>query len=643
MTDVTEATGRDSLGRTGSPYLIWIRLAVGLAQGAALWWLYHSADAFSWLCDDLRPGACPTAVWPATVPELFGPLAMILVMVPVLLLAGVGRMRPLTLALWAVAATALLALLGWHGVAAQSITEYGPRSRPPFLPWPMPLFAATALFIGHHLVLPADMERKWIAAFPTYFDTAWKAGVQLALSIGFTGAFWLLLFLGSALFHIIGLNFLQDLLGEEWFSIPITTLVFATAVHLTDVRDGLIRGVRSVALMLLSWLLLLMTVLAAGFLAALPFTGLQGLWDTGSATALVLAAAAALIILVNTAYQDGRADNLPPAILRVTVRIAAVLLTPLVVIAFWGLALRIGQHGLTPDRIIAFACAVIGAAYAAGYGFAALSPFWRTGAGWMRPLERTNVWTAGLEIAVIIALFSPIADPARLSVADQMARLERGAVKPDQFDYHFLRFESGKAGEAALTRLARSSNAGIAGLARSMQAEKHRYDVDLADPLPSADDIRIRANPVGAVLPASFTEQYPRLREVLSGCVEGAACEARMLNLDRDGATEVIVAARGRLSVFKREADGRWFEWAEYTPPSCQEGSADVAAALRRGEFETAPPAFPDLILNGRRFRHQEGSPECSRDDGEADAPPPPAPRPATEGESHGRLQPHRM
>jgi hypothetical protein len=507
----------------------------------------------------------------------------------------------------------------------------------------MPLFAATALFIGHHLVRPADMERKWIAAFPTYFDTAWKTGVQLALSIGFTGAFWLLLFLGSALFHIIGLDFLQDLLGEEWFSIPITTLVFATAVHLTDVRDGLIRGVRSVALMLLSWLLLLMTVLAAGFLAALPFTGLQGLWETGSATALVLSAAAALIILINTAYQDGRADNLPPAILRAAVRVAAVLLTPLVVIAFWGLALRIGQHGLTPDRIIAFACAVIGAAYAAGYGFAALSPFWRKGAGWMRPLERTNVWTAVLEVAVILALFSPIADPARLSVADQVARLERGAVKPAEFDYRFLRFESGKVGEAALEQLARSSNAEIAGLARSMRAKNDRYDVELLEPLPSADDIRIRANPVGVVLPTSFTEQYPHLREVLSGCIEGAACEARMLDLDRDGATEVLVAARRSLSVFKREADGRWLEWAEYMPPACQEGPIDVAAALRKGEFETATPAFPDLILNGMRFRHHEGSPECSNDDGKADAPPPPAPRAATEGERHGRLQPHRM
>ena len=471
MTDVSEATGRDSLGRTGSPLLVMARLAIGVVQGAALWWLYRSAR---------EPLAM---VWPATQPEFFGPLAMILVMVPVLLLAGVGRMRWPVLLAWAVSATAFLGLLGWHGVASQGSGEYGPGRYPPFLPWPMPLFAATALFIGHHLVLPADLERKWIAAFPTYFDTAWKAGVQLALSIGFTGAFWLLLFLGAALFNVIGLEFLGDLIAKDWFSIPVTTVVFATAVHLTDVRDGLIRGVRSVVLMLLSWLLLLMTVLAAGFLAALPFTGLDGLWETGSATALVLSAAAALIILINTAYQDGRADNLPPAILRGTVRVAAVLLTPLIVIAFWGLALRIGQHGLTPDRIIAFACAVIGAAYAGGYGFAALSPFWRRGSGWMQPLERTNVWTAVLEIAVILTLFSPIADPARLSVADQVARLERGAVKPDQFDYRFLRFQSGKAGEAALERLARSSDPVVARSARNVQAVENRWDdADVGSP-----------------------------------------------------------------------------------------------------------------------------------------------------------------
>ncbi|HWW12986.1 MAG TPA: DUF4153 domain-containing protein [Brevundimonas sp.] len=583
MTDAIEATGRNSLGRTGSPLLIGVRLAIGLIQGAALWWLYQSASM----------GTVAQSHWPATVPQLFGPLAMILVMVPVLLLAGAGRMRPRTLLLWALGATAFLALLGWHGVAAQSVTEWGPRSRPPFLPWPMPLFAAAALFIGHHLVLPADLERRWIAAFPTYFDTAWKAGVQLALSIGFTGAFWILLFLGAALFNVIGLKFLEDLITQEWFSIPVTCLMFATAVHLTDVRDGLIRGVRSVALMLLSWLLLLMTVLAAGFLAALPFTGLDGLWETGSATALVLAAAAALIILINTAYQDGRADNLPPVILRAAVRVASVLLTPLVILAFWGLTLRIGQHGLTPDRIIAFACAVVGAAYAAGYGFAALQPFWRKGADWMQPLERTNIITAVLEIAVILALFSPLADPARLSVADQVARLERGAVKPDQFDYRFLRFESGKAGEAALERLTRSANADVAERAKRVAAIQNRWN-ERDEGQPAIIPI---FEVIGSPLPADFTSGV-RPGDERHGCGDQDACVAKARDLDGDGQAEVMVANAYSLDLWARDAGGVWIHQGTYTPFRCVGGKRlDLRDYLRSGQVRAETPRWPDLVF----------------------------------------------
>jgi len=592
MTDATEATGRNSLGRTGSPLLVGARLGIGLAQGAALWWLYRSTYGAHY--DVLE------RTWPATVPELFGPLAMILVFVPVLLLAGAGRMRPLTLILWALGATAFLALLGWHGVAAYGGGAHGgSTSAPPFLPWPMPLFAATALFIGHHLVLPADMERRWIAAFPTYFDTAWKAGVQLALSIGFTAAFWILLFLGAALFNVIGLRFLSELIGKEWFSIPITTVMFATAAHLTDVRDGLIRGVRSVVLMLLSWLLLLMTVLAAGFLAALPFTGLQGLWDTGSATALVLAAAAALIILINTAYQDGRADNLPPVVLRATVRVAAALLTPLVIIAFWGLALRIGQHGLTPDRIIAVACALIGAAYAAGYGWAALGPFWRKGATWMQPLERTNVWTAVLEIAVILALFSPIADPARLSVADQVARLERGAVTPDQFDYRFLRFGSGKAGEAALQRLTRSSDTVVARSARNVLAVENRWDgTDVGSPNRRPE---FEVVPAGAALPPGFATPVPPTDE-RARCRGESICVARAMDLNGDGAPEVLVATDWAIQLWTRDAAGAWARTGQWLPNRCPRAGSersDLRDALRTGAVRPVTPAWPELDIGG--------------------------------------------
>jgi hypothetical protein len=592
MTDTSEATGRDSLGRRGSVLLGPIRLAIGLLQGLGLYALHRASDG--------------VPSWPATQPLIFGPLLLVVGFLPLVLLAGAGRMRPVPLAIWTAVAGVVLALLGLHDIARQSAETL---RGPPFLSAPLILFSAAALFIAHHLTAPADMERRRIASYPVHFDTASTAVVQLALSVGFTGAFWVLLHLGAALFRIIGLDFLEDLLRKDWFWIPVSFVVFAVAVHLTDVRDGLIRGVRTVGLMLLSWLLLVMTVLAAGFVAALPFTGLDGLWETGSATALVLSAAAALIILINAAYQDGQPDNRPPAVLRAAVRVAAVLIAPLVGIAAWGLALRIGQYGLTPDRIIAAACALVGASFAAGYGWAALSPFWRK-TEWMRPLERTTLWTAVLTVAVILALFSPLLDPDRLSVADQVARLERGAVAPDKFDYRFLRFESGKAGQAALARLARSDNTGIAARARAATTAE-RYERVRFRSAPTAAGIRIQTRPAGAALPASFTGQYGRLAEGLAHCDSERPCMARLTDLDGDGAPEVLIAGRATLSVYKRETDGLWFEWTAYTPPACKAGSLDIGQALAASDPETASPIFPDLVVGGVRLRRQEGEPEC--------------------------------
>lgn len=609
QTTMSEATGRDSLGRAASPLLFLIRLAIAAVQGLALWWLYRSISALGMVCNTGAEVCAPGTRWPGTVPELFAPLLLIFFFVPVLLQAGVGHMRVRTLTIWTIAVAAILTLLGWHDVARQSA---GTLINPPFFTPPLFLFSAAALFIGHHLILPADLERRWIAAFPTYFDTAWKAGVQLGLSIGFTGAFWLLLLLGALLFQVIGLDFLLNLLSEEWFWIPVTCLVFAVAVHLTDVRDGLIRGVRTVVLMLLSWLLLVMTVLVAGFLVALPFTGLAGLWNTGSATALVLSASAALIILINTAYQDGRPDNLPPAVLRIAVRVAAVLITPLVILAFWGLALRIGQHGLTPDRIIALACAIVGLAHAVGYGLAALRPFWQRDAAWMTPLERTNVWTAVLAVALILALFSPLADPTRLSVNDQVSRLERGAVAVDQFDFRFLRFESGKAGLAALDKLGGSTDPRIATLAKTSKARTDRYAARWEGRAPiSASDLHLNIAPSSRPLPASFQQQLQRLSNQLAHCADPKVCGSVVLDLDGDGRLEVLVAGETEVMVFQIEDDGRWFEWVNYRQNYCLRNPKNPGQALRQGRFETARPRFPDLLINGERFQHQEGYPEC--------------------------------
>ena len=588
-----DQTGRASLGSARG--LAAVRLGIGLVQGLLLYFLWRRAAQSGGLSDALT--------WPATQPPLFAALALTCAFTPVMLLAGVGRMSVRKLALWGVIAAAALALLGWHD-AAQQTRDY---FRPPYLRFPVIAFAAAALFIAHHLIVPAVASRRWIADFDDYFDTAWKAGVQLVLSLGFTGAFWLLLFLGAALFRIIGLSFLSDLIGEEWFSIPITCLVFAVAVQLTDVRSGLIRGVRTVALMLLSWLLLVITVLVAGFLLALPFTGLDGLWKTGSATALVLSAAAALIILINTTYQDGREDNLPPVVLRVAVRVAAVLLTPLILIAIWGLSLRIGQHGLTPDRIIASACALVGVVYAAGYGWAALSPFWRKIA-WMKPLERTNVAAAVLTVAVILALFSPLLDPAHLSVGDQVARLKRGAVSAAEFDYAFLRFDAGKTGRAALADLANSSDADVARLAKQAQTTTSRYDVEQVTAPPRTP--HIEAWPTNVALPAGFVSPV-RSGDPRYACQKATDCVATARDLNGDGKAEVLLADSYRIALFAQEPDGAWKHQGDYRIAYCGTGPNNVRDLLKDPQTAPVASAWPDLATarGSGRFQPEQDCP----------------------------------
>ncbi|MBX3476323.1 MAG: DUF4153 domain-containing protein [Brevundimonas sp.] len=583
----TDDHGRNSLSEGGWGVTGAARLAVGLVQGLLLAWLIHSASG-----GDTAANGQATRLWPATHPALYGPLILVAAYLPPVLLAGIGRLRLVTLLAWGVGAGLLLAFLGWSDIARQSVTE---SHNPPFLDFPLLPFAAAALFIGHHLILPADRERRLIAAFPTYFDTAWLAGVQLALSLGFTLAFWLLLNLGAALFGLIGIRQLNDLLQETWFIIPLLSLAFALAVQLTDVRPGLIRGVRTVALMLLSWLLLVMTVLVGGFLAALPFTGMEGLWKTGSATALVLAAAGALIILINTAYQDGLPDNRPPAVLRAAVRVAAVLITPLIGIAVWGLSLRIGQYGLTPDRIIAAACVLVGLVYAAGYGWAALSPFWR-GGDWMKPLERTNVFAAVLTVLVIVCLFTPIADPARLSVASQVARLNAGQVAPDRFDYRFLRFDSGRAGEAALARLARSDNAEIARRARDMQAETDRYSAPDTT-LPAVTPV-FEVHPAGSAAPqgliAPVTIGDPRAR-----CVKAGDCVVTQVDLNGDGVAEALIATAHSVEMFQK-TDRGWASRGAFRTSYCGDGArnaVDPRQMMREGRIAARDPLWPDLNI----------------------------------------------
>ncbi|MGK9234852.1 DUF4153 domain-containing protein [Inquilinus limosus] len=549
------------------------RLFIGLLQGVALYLLWQVAD---------------DRVWVAQARSAFAAAALVVAYVPLIAIIGFGALRFWTLLAWAVVAALILAGLGVHDIDRAIEGRGGPW--PSFGLW---VFVAAILFIAHHLIAAGDAERRVVAPYPRYFEIAWKHGVQLALTAAFVGVFWLVLHLGAALFDAIGIGQVRDIIGERWFAFPASTVMAAAAIHLTDVRAGLIRGIRTVALTLLAWLLPLLTALAAAFLLALPFTGLEPLWRTGRATASLLGAAATLIVLINAAYQDGQPDRRPPGPLRWSGRLAAILLVPLIGLAAHGIWLRIDQHGLTPERVIGVACVLVGACYALGYAAAALRA-----APWLKGLEPTNIAAGVATIVVVLALLTPPADPARLSVADQLRRLENGTVPATEFDYDFLRFDGGRYGVAALERLA--ARGGAAGdLAAEAQQRDHRRARATVAVTPEIRQGNIRVWPDGRTLPDNFLRQDWSHEWALPGCLTAkASCEAFFGDLTGDGTAEILLATTGMITAYQ-EQGGRWDLIGRLEPGHCP----GLVEAMREGNFAPAPSNFADLDVAGRRLR----------------------------------------
>jgi hypothetical protein len=586
------------------------RLAIGLAQGIALHLLYLAAEE---------------GVWPATHGMVFAPMLVVAWFVPVLLLLGLGNIRWRTLVVWGTAAALLLAGLAAHdiarGGASDSYWFWGVRAAESPRLFPSSIlapFVMIGLFIAQALIVAGDTDRKLIAFYPRHFDAAWKHGVQLALAAVFVGVFWLLLWLGAGLFKLINIEFFTRFIEHRWFALPVTTLALACAIHVTDVRAGIVRGMRTLILILASWLLPLLTLIVVGFLASLPFTGLAPLWSTRFATSLLLTAAAALVVLVNAAYQDGDAEHAPPRLIRYAGSLAALALTPLVAIAGYALALRVEQHGWTTDRIIAAACVLVGACYALGYGWGVF----RRGI-WLKPLEGCNVAAAFVVLGVLLALFTPLADPARISVASQLARLETGKVAADKFDFAYLRFQGARYGMEALERLKASAHGPGADVvkrrAAQALAQKYRWEQPAVEVTPEQRAGNITVYPATGTLPETFLRQnwaanQPQLWLVPRCLVEEAAkCEAYLLDLDGDGTDEIVVLDLSRPAIartFKQTADGAWRDIGGL---SCLVGCDKVRAAFRNGELKLVPTDWRDIEAGGVRLR-VEPTPGAAQD-----------------------------
>lgn len=501
--------------------------------------------------------------------------------------AGAGVMRRVNLAIWSAVALGLIALVAWHRVANDGQDHFNPVFFSlSFLVYPF-------LFISHELVASADQSGKWIAPYPVYNDEAWQRGVQLALALVFTGLFWAILGLGALLFHFIGFDWFGKLIGRPIVAYPLSGLALGASVHLGDSQPKLTAGVRALILSVLSWLLPVLTAIGLLFAAGLCVSGLKPLWATKAASMTLLGACVGLALLVNAAYQQGDAERKVHVVLKIAARVACGLLLAFALLAAYSLHLRIHQYGLTPERVLAAVGVFIAVLYGLGYAYAAAVPKGR----WLAGIETINLAMAVVMAVTFLAVLTPVADPQRLSVDSQVARLQGGKIAPDKFDWDLLYNKTGIYGKKAVASLIKTGKtqaikdaAKIAGAA-GPDPEPYPFSKPDLGKIPVI-------TPKGAQLPADFVAQdFSKTSGGAPDClfsidnVHVLPCTAAaMLDLDHDGAPEVLVLSGTQVSVFTRGKDG-WTSIATlYTDD-------ETVEAFKAGKFSQEKHRFDDVHI----------------------------------------------
>ena len=290
-------------------------------------------------------------------------------------------------------------------------------------------------------------------AYPRVHDRAWTNVVLWFACWLFTGIVWMLAYLIGQLFALIGIDLIKDMIGKPWFGLMLTGAGFGAAAGLMRDREQILVTLQIIVRRVLSVLAPVLGAALILFLLSMLVTGLSPLWEaTKSTTPIVISAAMVAIILANAVIGDSPEDEAKLGIIRLGAVALGGAVLPLGIIAAVSTGLRIGQYGLTPDRLWAVVFSVITCAY----GLAYLVSLVRARMGWSSAVRPANLRLALMLCGLAFLLSSPLINFGSWSTHSQLARLDSGKVSAQKFDWAALRFDFGRAGQAAVERLAKT-------------------------------------------------------------------------------------------------------------------------------------------------------------------------------------------
>ncbi|MBZ2194255.1 DUF4153 domain-containing protein [Pseudoalteromonas arctica] len=383
-------------------------------------------------------------VWPATSPTWLVSLITFSMSFPLLMLMTVNKNNIKTSLLLILPFSLLLSLLGAYVGFQQEPQEYVSNNTL------MSVFIFTSLIAGFKgLMYIQQFGSSENVSYSRLFKLSWRNFIIFGECWLFVLIFWGILNLGAALFDILDIEFFSELLRNEWFWIPTLTLAFAFASvifrKLLNIEDNIAFLLQT----LIKFLLPVLSVISLGFLATLPFTGLNKLWETGSGSLLVMWLQVLTLFFVNTVYKDDSTVRPYHMLLHRLVFISVALLPVYSVISAYGIYLRVEQHGLTVDRcwgiLIWFLLACFSFSYLVG--------IITKRDNWLEPLSKINIVMGWVVLVSMLAVNSPLLNFQSLSTNSQIARLDADKVTIEKFDYYYFEHSLGRQGYLAMQLL----------------------------------------------------------------------------------------------------------------------------------------------------------------------------------------------
>lgn len=580
-TETTAGGEQDSLSPANKKRI----LVTALAQGLALYLLKALPAAETW-----------SPVW------LYLCYTVVIALPPLIILTTAPRLAH---SIWWLIAgyTVVLAL-----VASYRGYQCSPEDLV-YCEWPRSFAIAIAIatFIVAFLLRASatDRERLRRPDYPSLFHYSWDNALTAGLTLVFTGIFWLILFLWQALFKLVGVDFFHELFEKDWFFYPVTWLVAGSGAILFRSQHSFVLTLKRLLRTMLVALLPLLAVLTIVFLATLPFTGLQPIWNTGHGSALLLWLVALLLFFSNGVIQDEFPFARYPKWINRVLLLALAVAPFYAAFALYGLFLRVQQYGWTPERLWGFVVAVTLALLALAYSLAILG----RRSHWAEWLPRINTGLAFWVLAVCLLTQTPLLNFWKISAHSQVARLADGKSEPAEFDFFFLRQKLGRPGYQALQSLKQypavtQSTKLTAYIDSLLAAEKPEWNLR-ENPLQSqAEQRKLDAIPVlpeGHTLPEGF--EFRRHGENCD--LEQVSCLWLAQDLDGDGTPEYLLFvhnSRGnankqwlRVIAYQREGDS--WQVIGNNSRETDEDFASLRKRLRQGPLQLRPSRWQGLYV----------------------------------------------